>query len=657
MANEGSLQHPTGELFQVQLPLQPRTHATNCLPVTEEIARTPPTCPSRPSQMRMRLTELPYDILDPIVGFVAENKKHLLNLCLASIVLYTNCIPWIYRHVVINFSDPEIYGLLQRLCYTLSQIPTYVRSIALKDCGSASLDQWTLLDQALWRFTRLKNLRWDSHTGIPEYVLYTLHTRHPATPIQAYIKQVYDRHGYNVYGYNGYEQAFFQSPALAQLTHFELSSNSSAVFYDNFKGDLLNFLHNAPNLVTLRIYRGPIEDNGFMVYPEMLSQIQNTHFPKLVALHLSTRVTIFTQKELEVWGFQQGWPELQQLSLLRGADLIPFISRVPRLIYLHLTADQAVGMDNLSRCLTFIPPNAQPLGVLDSLVYNHYLPSDSGRSSSHVVPWCIVDKVKDTLIRYNSVHQPYEVTLPGYATPSCYQLRLLQGTCPKLTELAVDVDVNTDEHEGTDVLKSLAKFPHLEKLLLYIHRPKNHTYWHPDDTEWHFDPWAESMEAYELITQDRPTTYADLAIEFKEIYDYADMLKKRRTDDWTFRTDNYGQLWCHDDLGESWYRDNSRQDWHRFDAGQQDMDLVNAYKARQALAYLEDEQLKVVIREEKHRCSFYGRSTLMLEGVVQDPEQAMKDELERRQKRTRLVQMFGDSSFTLYDRWAGSKRM
>jgi hypothetical protein len=166
-------------------------------PQSGEVARTLTTCPSQPSQTCVTLIELPYDVLDPIVGFVAENRKHLLNLCLASRVLYLNCIPWIYRHVDINFFDPESYILLRRLCYASSKVPTYVRSITLKNCEQASMDQWVLFVQTLSHFARLENIRWDSQASIPESVLLHINAYHPSTPMQAYIKQVHYGYGYN----------------------------------------------------------------------------------------------------------------------------------------------------------------------------------------------------------------------------------------------------------------------------------------------------------------------------------------------------------------------------------------------------------------------------------------------------------------------------
>jgi hypothetical protein len=143
-------------------------------PHSGEVARTLTTCPSQPPQTCVTLIELPHDVLDPIVGFVAENRKHLLNMCLASKVLYLNCIPWIYRHVEINFSDPESYILLRRLCYASSQIPTYVRSITLKSCEQASMDQCMLFIQTLSHFTRLENVRWEARPAYPNLCCCTL---------------------------------------------------------------------------------------------------------------------------------------------------------------------------------------------------------------------------------------------------------------------------------------------------------------------------------------------------------------------------------------------------------------------------------------------------------------------------------------------------
>jgi hypothetical protein len=434
-------------------------------------------------------------------------------------------------------------------------------------------------------------------------------------------------------------QNFFQSPALAQLTHFELSGESSDMFYDNFKWDLLQLLHNAPNLTTLRIYCGPIEEDDFRVYPEMLPQIQSIHFPKLSALHLSTRMTIFTRKELELWGCQQGWPELQHLTLSRAADLIPFVSQVPRLTYLHVTAHLGVGMAKLSRCLDLTSSNSRPLGALDSLVYNHFLTRNFSSSRSHVVPWLILNKVKDSLTRYHSVHQPYEVFLPGFATPSGHDLRLMQEKCPKLTDLAVDVDVNTDEYEGTEVLQAFAEFSGLAKLMLYVHRPMNHAYWSPTNPEWHFDSEADCAQAYSLIMRGCAKTHPYLVVEFKEMFDYAHVGSSRYAPSWTFWVDDTGQpLYCNT-------------------AAQPEVRPVEGYKLRQIFAHVTDRVLKDILRLERKQARFNGFRSWTVGHLKQDLEGALGVELKRRKKAAKLGNRLGDVSFTLYDRLMGKQRL
>jgi hypothetical protein len=104
----------------------------------------------------------------------------------------------------------------------------------------------------------------------------------------------------------GHERTFFHLPALAQLTQFDLSGESNTIFYDNFKWDLLQLLDNAPKLAKVRIHRGLIEEDRITMYPEMLHRMQTIHLPTFAALHLSTRVIIFTAQELEVWGSRYG---------------------------------------------------------------------------------------------------------------------------------------------------------------------------------------------------------------------------------------------------------------------------------------------------------------------------------------------------------------
>jgi hypothetical protein len=356
-----------------------------------------------------------------------------------------------------------------------------------------------------------------------------------------------------------------------------------------------------------------------MMYPEMLHQMQSIHLPTLAALHLSTRVIIFTAQELEVWGSRYGWPELEHLSIFRATDLVPFICRVPRLTFLHLTADLCAGMEDIKECLLQAPSNVRPLGIMDSLVYNHFASSDVPSAWSHVVPWSIINVVKDTLTRYHAVHQPYELFLPGFVTPGGYRIRQLQQKCPNLTHLAVDVNVNLEEDQRTHLMRTFGKFNRLENLMLYMHRPMNHI------CGWHFDSEADCTEAYERITKDRHNVCADLEVNFKEMFNYAYGASRPHTN-WTF--------WMNE-AGLPQHRGNVMEP------------EVKGQHGKEVFACLTDDELVQGYCEEKRQYGSLARSYIV-DGIQRCAWTVMKDEIERRQKAVKV------SSFTLYDSWTTS---
>ena len=131
----------------------------------------------------------------------------------------------------------------------------------------------------------------------------------------------------------------------------------------------------------------------------MLQQFQKNVLPRLETLTLATRTHLFTPNELKAWGSDGGWPKLSHLCLSHASHLIPFISKVPRLVYLELTADNAVGMEDLNTHLKL--SEGVPLGPVRVLFYSHFihsLPRTPRRQ--HVTPWGIINSVSKTLAHY-----------------------------------------------------------------------------------------------------------------------------------------------------------------------------------------------------------------------------------------------------------------
>lgn len=99
--------------------------------------------------------------------------------------------------------------------------------------------------------------------------------------------------------------------------------NGNSWYHDTFKEDLVQLLRAASDLLYLRIQRRPVGNDQNKLFPELLTETHPSALPRLRSLHLTCRSTLFTRRELDLWGFQGGWSRLQHLSLCRATDLIP----------------------------------------------------------------------------------------------------------------------------------------------------------------------------------------------------------------------------------------------------------------------------------------------------------------------------------------------
>ncbi|KAF1945757.1 hypothetical protein EJ02DRAFT_24965 [Clathrospora elynae] len=136
--------------------------------------------------------KLHQDALREVVARVSDNdRRDLFRLCLASCLFYCMCIPWIYRHIKIDFSRRIGIVLLHRVCRETSMIATYVRTVTLVNCGKATMEGWQLLYKALSQFTRLEDLSWDSHVVLPGFLMDHVRSLHSRTNLQAKVDQIY----------------------------------------------------------------------------------------------------------------------------------------------------------------------------------------------------------------------------------------------------------------------------------------------------------------------------------------------------------------------------------------------------------------------------------------------------------------------------------
>ncbi|KAF1848543.1 uncharacterized protein K460DRAFT_76725 [Cucurbitaria berberidis CBS 394.84] len=597
---------------------------------------------SRPR--RQTKISIPYDVLDKVVYHVfVGHRGDLLKLCRVCIVAYFACIPWIYRIITIDFSDHLGRVLLQRLSKVYSNLPVFVRTIALKSCDQATTAEWRLLDKTLAQVTRLQELSWDDYAALPEFVLDSIHFHHPKSRIRTRVTQMFAGQIASTSRLPP-TRYFFTSPVLEHLTSFDFSAQSNALLYDDFKGDLVDLLKSAPNLGVLRIYRGPVENDGRKFFPELLSRFRTPRLPQLEVLYLTIRSVIFTRMELNAWGVQDGWSKLQYLMLSRATDLIPFISRVPRLTYLNILADKGEGMEELTEHLE--PCTGAPLGRVRTLVYNHFMDADdqSNARIMHALPWSILDKTARTLTKYTSWHQPYEVFWPGFAMPNLFDLGLFPGKSPALTDLTLDICVLYNLWPR-EVLRQLAAFQNVRRLRLYVHQPMqpgldnflvdmlHQNGWHP----------AEDLDfrgAFQIIiaAQAKPSHKQKLLVEFKLVRDYKNMESHIHDPDWRLYMTKTGHIVIS--------RRNTRQE------------PEPNISPRKKYANLSSRELKN--RQQTLR------SLIDIGHRVQNSREMKKldddwvdiiIEITRRNKIAILEKKYGDATFTLYDKWTAKNKI
>ncbi|CAO2654176.1 Nn.00g109090.m01.CDS01 [Neocucurbitaria sp. VM-36] len=587
--------------------------------------------------------KLHHDVLDIVIQYVfLFHREDLFKLCRTSKQLYLACIPWIYRQITIDFSEPLTQALLRRLSEVSSKIPAYVRTIALENCSQATAIEWTLLDKALSRFTKLENLSWDNYANLPGFVLDSIHLHHPKSKVQTRVTQIYAGQATDRLVR---KPNFFGSPVLKHLTSFDFSTKSNDFLYDNFKRDLVELLTNAPNLTYFRIYRGPIEDDGRKIFPEMLPQFRKARLPQLRALYLATRSFIFTRREIEIWALQDGWSKLQHLALSRATDLIPFISRVPQLTYLDINADNGEGMDELTEHLSSC--TGKPLGAVKTLVYTHFMFASDLTSAMlvHTMPWSILDKTSTTLTKYISWHQPFEVFDPGFHTPTTHDLHRFRVNYPGVTDLTLDTHIRHN-HWPREVLTKLAAFPNIERLSLYVHQPPQHNV---NNVLRHVTHFGETKEAdlesncenafkFIIGTQAKPYCEQKLQVEFKQIHDYKDMESHWTVADCMFWINKSGSISSSKRITE---KETEPGPSPRIKYAKMSTDELRARRLSMKSS-----------KEFGHRCRGSYKTTPM-----EDDWAEIIVEITRRERHAILERLYGDESVTLYDRWTSEDNL
>jgi hypothetical protein len=476
------------------------------------------------------------DILDIIIELLWEDSYEACNLLsLTCHRLYRATVPWIYRHVTINFTRNSHLQLLQRLIQNNSKLPPWIRELKVKKVYMATPVLMSCLSLLLKRMTNLWKLTWNGFIDIPVEVLDTMRVKFPRAEliIKGCQLSVGDPPGPSTTVHLDPKNVFTHMPH-GHLTRFSFYPSESEQLFDTFKFYLLRMLVASPKLERL-VISSSIQDDTH--WPEMLLPFQLATLPRLKVFTLLTDSVLFTQQELDAWGHRGGWKKLTDLSLSRPLDLLSFVHRVPRLEVLTLYAirSRSWEMDDLEDDLETLEPGC--LGPVTSFTYRRGMLTKPVPRNV-MIPWCILSKLESTVTELQLHHFPIRVFNDEFETLSSQDLRDLRKALPKLTELSLDLQI-LDDGWPTPILSELALFKDMDDLYIYVHQPyaKEDTrgYLNPRRCKKAFDYMMKTRETSKIVTSG-----SSPKVGFKVVLP-SDIMENHWTPDFSFRLDPFSR--------------------------------------------------------------------------------------------------------------------
>ncbi|KAF2656031.1 hypothetical protein K491DRAFT_778302 [Lophiostoma macrostomum CBS 122681] len=366
--------------------------------------------------------------------------------------LYLEAVPWIYRHVKIDFSMRSHIRLLSRLAQGGTEIPRYIRMVRILPTNEWDTQELANLYTFFSKLTHLEELLWNNVASIPPFLLAILCVKLPKARLNLQASAL---------GTLPLFRGFDNHLAMHQLTRFSLFRLDLTVSLLEFKIHLVNLIVGSPALSTFDIVIDSMEASADC--PNLTYSMLRRKLPQLKRLRLSAPEPIFRPEELALWGLQAGWDELKYLTLGCESELAVFIGMVPKLHCLKLAPRYFRNSQLLEQDLD--TELGAPLGPVQKLEYSARVGDVNG-----LVPWYLLKKMSDTVEELDIAHFAFSGRSPEFDPPTEDDVRRIRALCPYLHTLALDVRFdkgNIRQH----VLDELALFEDPITLKIYLHRP------------------------------------------------------------------------------------------------------------------------------------------------------------------------------------------
>jgi hypothetical protein len=422
----------------------------------------------QPTQAR-HLERQPNEILDLILSELRlQRPADLLRICLVSRQLYILALPHLYRKTCIDLRYASHLRLLRRLERPGSRILSLIRHLHLVCLDDKHAEHRFRIRDLFQGLVILEELEWEGPFDMPVSILNALLEFFPQARLSIKSRRFMFK-GMKFLSLLGAETlCSLRGTAISTITYLDLNLDQCDPFDFDFQQELIGVVISNPALKFLQVAAPFITLENER---SMTETMEGLSLPRLRELRLFVHGSaLFTEDELNIWGLQGGWEELEFLGLYHIESFIPFIGRTPKLGTLWLLPrDEEDTADLESRLMEC--KGSCPFPVLHSVkTRSPWSETIPARKNHRVIPWYLLDSLPLEQLQFLDLSRPYEDEQVVTDMPQAEDIAKIRDMCPDLKELRLDMILTWDRGPWpSNIVRELTAWVKPINLMLFLH--------------------------------------------------------------------------------------------------------------------------------------------------------------------------------------------
>jgi hypothetical protein len=270
-----------------------------------------------------------------------------------------------------------------------------------------------------------------------------------------------------------------RNTTVSTITYLDLTLDQCVLSDFDFQRELIGVVISNPALKYLQVAASFIALENERSITETMEGLS---LPRLRELRLFVHGSpLFTEDELNIWGLQGGWEQLEFLGLYHIESFIPFIGRTPKLGTLWLLPRDEEDTADLELRLTECK-GSFPFPALHSVkTRSPWREITPARNNHRIVPWYLLDLLPLEQLQFLDLSCPYEEERVGTDVPQAEDIAKIRNMCPALEELRLDMILTRNRSPWpSNIVRELTAWVKPIKLMLFLDvgsRPDTENKW------------------------------------------------------------------------------------------------------------------------------------------------------------------------------------